>query len=134
MLAKRARLHLPIVVLTAGLLACNSTADDSNDTNGQTCTSTVGTIEGDIYYWGLPGEPNSMPAANALVALRKTKQDMPILGNSDESGHFSIDLAAGSWLVGAQDGGGCVSEKEQTITLAACELEKLVLVLDLCAG
>ena len=94
----------------------------------------MGTLEGNIYYWAEPGKPDSEPAGNALVTLRKSQQDTPILGNSDDGGHFSITLEAGGWLVGGQDDGGCLSESLQMVTLAACGLEKLVLVLDLCAG
>ncbi len=104
--------------------ACLDGNEDANASTGATglapCTETHGILQGDLYMWALPGDPMSVPAANAFVTLRQTTQEQPILADSDDKGHFFIPLEAGTWLVGAQDSSGCTTMAEETIELEEC--------------
>ncbi len=104
---------------------------------GTMCTSTKGTLSGTVYLNALPDQPNSMIAPNATVdfVLSPGGPDATVLhGQADEFGKFEVEIDAGTWLVGGDDGSGCINSQPVTVTLDACSVEPIQIVLDICSG
>ncbi len=133
----RALLHalsvFALPLLAAACLSGEATGEDNNGATGLApCTQTHGVLQGNLYMWALPGEPNSEQAANSFVTLRHDKQETPVLADSDDKGHFFIPLEAGTWLVGAQDNSGCQTMAEETVVLEACAEQTKDLLIEAC--
>lgn len=101
------------------------------------CTATKGTISGTVYYGSGPGMSNGQVAANAVLefVVSPGGPNATILqGKADDMGNFSVELDPETWLVGGDDGTGCINSMPLTVTLDACETETIEVVLDICSG
>lgn len=73
------------------------------------------------------------PAARATLELRQKPADTPIQAKVDDAGAYSVELDAGSWIVGGvSEDGYCSPTQPGTVDLAACGDAEVDLVLDMC--
>jgi hypothetical protein len=99
-------------------LACSDDETDGSGTGGggaAACTSTEGELQGDIYRSGDPA-----PRPNALALLRQAPDDVPLQVQADDSGHYTVTLETGDWLVDGQDGDYCETLDSTTVTIEPC--------------
>jgi hypothetical protein len=111
-----------------------SSASTTSGGGGSQCNGTRGTLTGDAYLWSAPGEPDSQPAPGALIALRKSPEDIPLYGMADEQGHYELEIPPGDWLVTGDDGTGCTTDQPKAVTVEPCGFSELDIVIDLCFG
>ena len=151
--ACQSALRSPLLFLSLALAAaalsvgCDTTVRCAADCGGAgggggaggsaSCTSTKGTISGTVYRWSAPGNPDSEIAAGANIdfLLSPGGPDATLLhGQADQDGHYSVEIDAGTWILGGDDGGGCINTESVTVTLDPCGTEQADVVLDICSG
>ena len=122
-----------------GDVTCESCGDpggaggSTSSSSGAPCTKTTGDLHGAVAIGAAPGPPNSQPAPLALVQLRQMPGDSPILAMADDHGSYSVELAAGSWIVGGESADGyCQASMMQTVEVIACASAEITVVLDEC--
>jgi hypothetical protein len=99
----------------------SSTSAVSSAVAGPSCESINGTLAGTVTLFAAQGEPNSLAAPKALIELRRSKGDVPIQAMADESGHFTVDIADGAWIVGGTSADGfCTTFMPKTFTVEPC--------------
>jgi hypothetical protein len=96
----------------------------------QECGTNGGVLEGSVYYWGLPGDPDSVAADSVDVFL--TNGGPTYRTPTSVQGTFSIDIIEGEWLVVADNQTGCLSENTETVVVTRCETTEVTLLIDLC--
>jgi len=111
-----------------------SAASAASGAGGSTCNGTRGTLTGDVYLNAAPGQPSSMPAGGALIALRRAPDDIPLYGKADDQGHYNLEIPPGDWLVTGEESSGCTTNEPMAVTVDPCGVHELDLVIDLCFG
>ena len=54
---------------------------------------------------------------------------------ADGTGHYSVDLAEGAWIVGGESADGfCTTMMPKTVTVVACKLTTADVVLESCVN
>lgn len=94
------------------------------------CGSEAGVVEGAVYYWGLPGEPDSIAADSVDVFL--TQGGPTYRTPTSVEGTFTVPVAAGEWVVAADNPNGCTDQHAQEVTVTPCEVTTVELVIGLC--
>lgn len=127
-------------------LALSCGADDSGDSgsgagaastgaggSGGSCADPGhGTLAGTVYLYALPPDPAGSVAPNATLHLRTAPTDTPIDALAGADGLFSVDLAVGGWLVGAENADGCISFDDDAVTITPCGTTTLDVIIDAC--
>ena len=98
-------------------------------TGSGACTSTKGTIVGKLTLAG-----SDMPAQMGIVLVRMADNDTPLQGKAQPNGEYSINVDAGSWLVGGKDGDYCETLAETKVEVTACNKTTADLKLDCVFG
>lgn len=101
------------------------------DDSAPQCGSAAGMLEGAVYYWGLPGDPDSIAADSVDVFL--TNGGPTYRTPTSVEGTFSVPVEAGEWLVAADDPNGCGDEHTEQVTVTPCETTTVELLIDLCS-
>jgi hypothetical protein len=113
--------------------AASSTAMSST-ASGAGCPTTAGTLSGTVTLVALTGDPSSSPAPKALIDLRKNPSDPSLQAMADDAGHYSVDLAEGTWIVGGTSADGfCTTMMPKTVIVEACKPTTADVVLESCA-
>ncbi len=94
------------------------------------CGTNGGVLEGSVFYWGLPGDPDSVAADSVDVFLTSGGPTYRTPTNAD--GTFSIAIVEGDWSVVADDQTGCLTENSESITITPCETTSVELLIDFC--
>jgi len=106
-----------------------------SSTGGGACTLTTGELHGTVTLFEPPGGPNSLPAPGALLDLRQKPDDVPTHAMADAQANYSVELPAGSWIVGGENADGtCKTFMPKTVSLEACGSTQLDVVLEVCVN
>jgi hypothetical protein len=131
------RMTLLALLFTAGCLANGPGGGGEGVDDGEppaeteSCGVANGVLEGGVYYWGLPGEPDSVAADSVDVFL--TNGGPTFRTPTDVNGRFAVELPEGEWLVAADaQTTGCADENTETVTVTPCEATQVELLIDLC--
>ena len=101
-----------------------------DDPQSSECGTNGGVLEGSVFYWGLPGDPDSVAADSVDVFL--TNGGPTYRTPTNVNGTFSIAIIEGNWTVLADNQTGCVNENSEMVTIERCETTKVELVIDVC--
>lgn len=104
---------------------------DPDDPSASACGTNGGVLEGSVFYWGLPGDPDSVAADSVDVFL--TNGGPTYRTPTNVNGMFSIAIIEGDWTVVADDQTGCLAENSETVTIERCETTTVELLIDVCA-
>ncbi len=127
-------LLIPLLFATTGCLGgskkSGAPSDDSAPPATETeCEVAAGELIGTVYYWGLPGNPDSIAADSVDVLL--ARGGVTYRTGTTPLGAFNVLLETGAWAVAADDHRGCMLRVEE-VNIEPCETTELELVLDLC--
>lgn len=112
-----------------------STSATSSTTSGPSCPSINGTLAGTVTLFAAEGDPSSLAAPKALIELRRSKGDTPLQAMADESGHFTVDIESGAWIVGGTSADTyCTTMTPRTFTVEACKLTTADVILEACVN
>ncbi len=106
-------------------------APNDESTEEVACDGTAGVLQGGVYYWAPPGEPDSLAADSVDVLI--TRGGPTFRTVTSPTGTFSLIAEAGSWSLAADDHSGCLSERVQTVEVEPCETTDVTLLIDLCS-
>lgn len=112
----------------------SSSASATSGAGGSMCNGTRGTLTGNVYLNDAPGQPSSTPAGGAMIALRRSPDDIPLYGKADDQGHYDVEIPPGDWLVSGEDATGCTTDEPTAVTVDPCGAHEVDLVIDLCFG
>jgi hypothetical protein len=117
------------LALSVALSGCggdaSSAAADASST-GSACTSKTGTLHGKV-------STSEMPSPGALLDLRQTPSDVPTHIKAHDDATYSVELEAGSWIVGGESADGyCSTSQPLDATIEPCGNLELDVLLDTC--
>ena len=122
-----------VSVLVVLLVACGGDVEPNvtatAGSGGQSCQSTQGSLDGDIFQMGA-----DEPQAGALALLRQMADDTPLQVQADANGHYQVMLEAGAWLVDGEDGPYCATTASTPVTVEACGEHTIDLQLECVLG
>lgn len=105
--------------------------EDGEPESEPQCETSVGWLEGAVYYWGPPGDPDSIAADSVDVLL--TQGGQTFRTGTTPLGTFSVPIESGAWTLAADDHSGCLSERIESVTVEPCEVAEVTLLIDLCS-
>ena len=106
--------------------------DAPDDDEPAACETNVGAVLGNVYYFAPPEDVDSVPADTVDVLL--TQGGQTFRTTTTPTGRFELTVPGGDWTFVADDHTGCLNGRSETITVEACELNELTLVIDYCSG